>query len=155
MMDYDAGTAARDNFYEGFNCSQSVYMALAPLLGIDRMSAARTAAFLGGGVCRTREMCGAVLGMLMACGDADGNTEGADQKKKGKNYLDGRALMQQFRDEFGSLTCRDLLGIDPAKKESAEPEARTEDYYRKRPCSRFIEFAARSGQQFILSKRNI
>ena len=73
MEKYDAGKAARDNFLEGYNCSQSVYMALAPLVGKDRMSAARTSAFLGGGICRTRNMCGAVLGMLMACGDADGN----------------------------------------------------------------------------------
>ncbi|MBR5070329.1 MAG: C_GCAxxG_C_C family protein [Oscillospiraceae bacterium] len=153
MEKYDAGKAARDNFLEGYNCSQSVYMALAPLVGKDRMSAARTSAFLGGGICRTRNMCGAVLGMLMACGDADGNTDGADQDRKGRNYLEGRELMERFREEFGSLTCRELLEIDPDKKEPAQPEARTEEYYRTRPCSGFIEFAARMGQEYIDSRR--
>ena len=153
MEKYDAGKAARDNFLEGYNCSQSVYMALAPLVGKDRMSAARTSAFLGGGICRTRNMCGAVLGMLMACGDADGNTDGADQDRKGRNYMKGRELMERFREEFGSLTCRELLGIDPDKKEPAQPEARTEEYYRTRPCPGFIEFAARMGQEYIDSKR--
>ncbi|MBR5980352.1 MAG: C_GCAxxG_C_C family protein [Oscillospiraceae bacterium] len=152
MEKHDAGKAARDNFLEGYNCSQSVYMALAPLAGKDRMSAARTSAFLGGGICRTRNMCGAVLGMLMACGDADGNTDGADQDRKGRNYLEGRELMERFREEFGSLTCRELLGIDPDKKEPAQPEARTEEYYRTRPCPGFIEFAARMGQEYIESK---
>ena len=152
MEKYDAGKAARDNFLEGYNCSQSVYMALAPLVGKDRMSAAGTSAFLGGGICRTRNMCGAVLGMLMACGDADGNTDGADQDRKGRNYLEGRELMERFREEFGSLTCRELLGIDPDKKEPAQPEARTEEYYRTRPCPGFIEFAAMMGQEYIESK---
>jgi C_GCAxxG_C_C family probable redox protein len=152
MDNYDAGAAARNNFLEGFNCSQSVYMALAPLVGIDRVSAAKTDAFLGGGVCRTREMCGAVLGMLMACGDADGNTEGADQDAKGRNYLEGRELMGMFRGQFGSLQCRQLLGIEPGADEPAQPEARTEEYYRKRPCPGFIEYAARIGQEYIESK---
>ena len=153
MEKYDAGTEARNNFLEGYNCSQSVYMALAPLVGIDRISASRTAAFLGGGVCRTREMCGAVLGMLMACGDADGNTEGADQNAKGRNYLEGRELMGRFHEQFGSLQCRELLGIEPGKKESAQPDARTEEYYKTRPCTGFIEYSARMGQKFIESKR--
>ena len=153
MEKYDAGKAARDNFLEGYNCSQSVYMALAPLVGIDRTAAARTSAFLGGGVCRTRNTCGAVLGMLMACGDADGNDDGANQERKGKNYYEGQALMERFSEKFGSLTCRELLGIDPEKKESSQPEARTEEYYRTRPCPGFIEFAARIGQEYIDSKR--
>ena len=153
MNGYDAGIEARNNFDEGYNCSQSVYMALAPLLGIDRVSAARTSAFLGGGVCRTRNMCGAVLGMLMACGDADGNTDGADQDAKGRNYREGRELMERFISEFGSLQCRELLGIDPDAEESAQPEARTEEYYRSRPCPGFIESAARIGQEYIESKR--
>ena len=154
MEVYDAGAAARSNFLEGYNCSQSVYMALAPLVGVDRISAARTAAFLGGGVCRTREMCGAVLGMLMACGDAAGNADGADQDAKGRNYQDGRDLMNCFREKFGSITCRELLGIDPDKKESAKPEARTEEYYRSRPCPGFIDFAARIGQEYIDFEKN-
>ena len=152
MGNYDAGKAARDNFLEGYNCSQSVYMALAPLVGIDRTAAARTSAFLGGGICRTRNMCGAVLGMLMACGDADGNDDGADQDRKGRNYSEGRELMERFRERFGSLTCRELLGIDPDKREPAQPEARTEEYYRTRPCPGFIKFAARMGQEYIESK---
>ena len=152
MDTYDAGNAARSNFLEGYNCSQSVYMALAPLMGKDRLSAARTAAFLGGGVCRTRNICGAVLGMLMACGDADGNTAGEDQDAKGRNYAEGQELMKQFCQRFSSLQCRELLGIDPAVKEDSHPEARTEEYYRKRPCPGIIEYAARLGQEYIADK---
>ena len=149
MERYDAGQAAESNFYEGYNCSQSVYMALAPMMGIDRISAARTSAFLGGGVCRTREICGAVLGMLMACGDAEGNTDGSDQDAKGRNYLEGRELMKRFRERFGSLQCRELLGIAPGTEEPAQPDARTEEYYRSRPCPGFIRFTAEMGQEYI------
>ena len=149
MEAYDAGSAARSNFYEGYNCSQSVYMALAPLVGVDRESAARTAAFLGGGVCRTRNICGAVLGMLMACGDAEGNTDGANQDRKGQNYADGQALMERFSRKFGSLQCRDLLGLESGIKEETHPAPRTEEYYKSRPCPGIIEFAARLGQEFI------
>ncbi len=151
MERYDAAKAAEDNFYRGYNCSQSVYMALAPLVGRDPEEAAATAAFLGGGVCRTRGLCGAVIGMLMACGDARGNTDGADQDAKGRNYTDGRELMDRFRERFGSLICSELLGLDPSVKESAQPEPRTQEYYSKRPCPGFISFAAGIGQRYIES----
>ena len=91
--------------------------------------------------------------MLMACGDADGNTDGADQARKGQNYREGQALMEQFRQRFGSLVCRELLGIDPDRKESSVPEPRTEEYYRTRPCPEFIDYAARMGQEYMESKR--
>jgi len=151
MEKYDAAAEAKANFYEGYNCSQSVYMALAPMMGIDRISAAKTAAYLGGGVCRTRQICGAVLGMLMACGDADGNTVGPDRDRKGENYAVGQDLMERFRERFGSLQCRDLLGLDPDKKETSHPDARTKEYYDKRPCPALIEFAAGMGQEYIES----
>ena len=127
-------------------------MALAPMLGTDRITAARTAAFLGGGVCRTRNICGAVLGMRMACGDADGNTDGSDQDRKGQNYADGQELMERFRRRFGTLQCRELLGIEADRKESTHPEPRTEEYYSSRPCPDIIEYAARIGQEFITQK---
>ena len=56
---------ARELFMSGYNCSQSVFMALADLYEIPEQQAARLAASFGGGVGRLREMCGACSAMAL------------------------------------------------------------------------------------------
>ena len=60
---------ARDLFRQGYNCSQSVFLAYNDLLGVESTLAATISGPLGGGMGRLREVCGAVSGMsLIACG---------------------------------------------------------------------------------------
>ena len=62
-----------------------------------------------------------------------------------------QSLAEAFRKKHGSLLCRELLGLVkkqadgtvPNIKIEATPEARTEEYYKKRPCVMTIETAAR------------
>ena len=59
---------ARAYFLEGYNCSQSVFLAFHEELGLDKEMAARLASSFGGGMGRLREVCGAVSGMFLAAG---------------------------------------------------------------------------------------
>lgn len=52
----------------GYNCAQSVFAAHAPKLGIDKETALRISAPLGGGVGRMRQTCGAFLACAMLWG---------------------------------------------------------------------------------------
>ena len=137
-------------FKQGYNCSQSVVMAYADLYGMNEAFASHISASFGGGIGRMRETCGAACGMFMLAGLA---VEGdyPDAKLKKRNYEAVQNLAEAFRKKHGSLLCRELLGLVkkqadgtvPNIKIEATPEARTEEYYKKRPCVMTIETAAR------------
>lgn len=134
-------------FYEGYNCSQSVFAAYADLFGMDKETALKIAASFGGGIGRMREVCGAASGMFLVAGMLTGATEGKDQLAKKKNYEVVQYMAAEFKKQNGgSYICRELLGLDKAGNSeisgNTTPEARTEAYYKKRPCIKTIQGAA-------------
>ena len=66
MTVQEAGEKARSYFMQGYNCSQSVFLVFAPQLGLGKDTAARLSQAFGGGICRMREVCGTMSGVLMA-----------------------------------------------------------------------------------------
>ena len=73
-------------FREGYNCSQSVFLAYAEDYGITPEMACRIAASFGAGMGRMREICGAFSGMLLVAGLETGATQGKDAAGKNANY---------------------------------------------------------------------
>lgn len=136
-------------FKEGFNCSQSVFVAFAHKFDIDEDTAKKISAGLGGGIGRLREVCGAVSGAAMVIGSLASATEGADVENKQKNYELVREFAKRFTEENGSIICHELLGLDEQTKETAKPESRTAEYYKKRPCVELVECAARILEKMI------
>ena len=128
-------------FKEGYNCCQSVVLAFAPEAGLDEKTAARLGSSFGGGMGRLREVCGAVSGMFLVLGLVQGYDSPADACGKAVQYARVQKLARQFRDENGSIVCRELLGL--AEHTSCPvPEKRTKAYYRKRPCAELVACAA-------------
>ncbi|MBE6286584.1 MAG: C_GCAxxG_C_C family protein [Mediterranea massiliensis] len=129
-------------FKQGYNCSQSVVAAFADMYGFTEEQALKMSASFGGGIGRMRLTCGAACGLFMLAGLKTGATDGNDREGKSANYK----LVQQLADEFkrrnGSLTCAELLGLKKPEG-THEAEARTEQYYAKRPCAKMVEEAAR------------
>ena len=136
-------------FKEGYNCSQSVFTAFAHRFGIDKDTALKISAGLGGGVGRMREVCGAVSGGAMVIGSIASAADGKDAEGKQKNYELVREFAKRFTDENGSIVCRELLGLDVKMEGSAKPEARTAGYYQKRPCAELVECAAKIIEEMI------
>ena len=134
---------AKDLFKQGFNCSQSVFAACADLYGIeDEALALRISASFGGGIGRMRQTCGAACGMFLLAGLQNGSATPHDPEGKMQNYALVQQLAEQFKEENGSLICAELLGIAP-KPQDPMPEARTDAYYKTRPCIEMIESAVR------------
>ena len=48
--------------------------------------------------------------------------------------------------------CRELLGLAEKGPQSPVPQARTAEYYKKRPCVRLVEIAADILERFIAEK---
>lgn len=123
-------------FHQGCNCSQSVFAAFAAECGLERGKALALSAPFGAGLGRMREVCGAFSGLAMVCG------AGTDIDGRGEVYELIQQLAGEFKKEFQSLYCRDLLGLAEGIIESPVPSERTEAYYKERPCERCIEFCA-------------
>ena len=127
-------------FMEGYNCSQAVFGAIAEEYGMDFETAMKISSSLGGGMGRLREVCGACSGAFLGAGLA----KGYSTPEKGSVKADHYALIREMADEFkavhGSIVCREILGKNA--EIGGTPEARTSEYYAKRPCVRCIRTAA-------------
>lgn len=121
-------------FMEGLNCSQSVFCAFADEFGMDLETAKKVSSGLGGGVGRMREVCGAVTGATLVLGMRHGPDKSAV-------YPAVQDFCARFKAACGSIVCRELLEGTGATSGGA-PDARTSEYYRKRPCVELVRLAA-------------
>ena len=132
---------ARDLFIAGCSCSQAVLGAFCEELGMDLDTALKVASSFGGGLGGMRETCGAVSGMLMVAGLKWGYSDIGNSDVKKAHYARSRTLIERFTAEHGTIVCRELLAH--LETLSKEPSERTPEYYKTRPCARFVETAAR------------
>lgn len=132
---------ARELFREGYNCAQAVLLTFADEYGVDKATAARMAQPLGGGISRLREVCGAATGLALAVGLIWGTDDPKDMDTKKAVYQRTQALLKQFREDNGSIVCKELLGAQGNSTEPV-PSPRTEQYYSKRPCVELVAYAA-------------
>ena len=137
------GDAAYAWFLKGYNCSQSVVAAFAPQLGLTEETALRLSAGFGAGIGRMREVCGTVSAMAMLAGFKYPVLDQQDQEARTKNYAMVQKMSDLFKEKHGTIICRSLLPAAEASQTAPQPSARTAEYYAKRPCSKYVEDAAR------------
>ncbi len=130
-------------FTDGANCAQAVVMAYHEALGMDEKTAARLASSFGGGIGRLREVCGAVSGMMMVYGLMKGYDDLHDPEAKKAHYANVQALASKFREENGSIICRELLALHKDEQNDPVPTPRDAKFYHSRPCMSFVASAAR------------
>lgn len=138
---------AAELFLSGCNCAQAVVVAFCDVTGLDRRFASKMASSFGGGMGRMREVCGAVSGMMMVVGLLYGYSDPGDgDKNKRAHYALVQELAGKFREETGSIVCREILKNPPS---DPNPTPRTAEYYKKRPCARMVMTAARILDDYI------
>lgn len=136
-------------FESGYGCCQAVLSTYADLFGMDKETALRLASPMGGGIGRMREVCGAVSAMALLAGLKQGNTDPKDEKARTEIYELVRQMSDKFREETGAIVCRELLGLKE-REESAAPDVRDRAYYEKRPCTAYVETAAKIVEEILL-----
>ena len=87
-----------------------------------------------------REGCGAVSGILFLLNMKYGYNDPKDQQAKKDLYRKVQAAGAAFAEANGSLICRELLRGQAGQ--GGDPEPRSEDYYKKRPCVELVGCAA-------------
>lgn len=144
----DHGMKAAQLFYEGYNCAQAVTVAFCDVTGLEPKFAAKMASAFGGGMGRMREVCGAVSGMMMVLGLLYGYTVPGDDEVKKAHYAAVQELAGRFRQETGSIICREILKNPPS---DPNPTPRTAEFYKTRPCARMTMIAANLLDEYITS----
>ena len=140
------GLYAAELFLNGYNCAQAVAIAFCDVTGLDKDFTARMASSFGGGMGRMREVCGAVSGMLMVAGLLYGYDTPGDDVSKKAHYARVQELAGQFRQEVGSIVCREILRNPPS---DPNPTPRTAEFYAQRPCARMVILASEILDKYI------
>lgn len=138
-----------------FNCCESVLLMINEkhqLPGFDE-DVLRVASNFGGGVAGWGDICGAASGAVMAFGLLYG-TDGTetlkiyDEKRLREKQITQRYL-QEFREKWGYVTCRGLLGC-----EGCSPDERFKRYNQLKEqglthCDEFVEWSAKKALEIV------
>jgi C_GCAxxG_C_C family probable redox protein len=99
----------------------------------------RVACVFGAGMARTGGACGAVTGGLMVIGLHHAKVRKDDDDSRELAYALAQEFMDAFRQQNGSLFCRELLGADVSLPEGIA-EVRAKDLFHT-VCPRFVRSA--------------
>ena len=141
---------AKELFLNGYNCAQAVFCTFAGELGIDNETALKLPACFGGGLGRQREVCGAVSAMCMAFSLKYAPNDPTNHAQKAEFYTKVQELCKKFKEENGSIICRELLGL-PSGADSPVPSERTKEYYKARSCADKVKSAAAILEKYFAS----
>ena len=134
-------------FTDGYNCAQAVFASFHEEMGLTESQALKMSSAFGGGMGRLREVCGAVSGMFMVLGTLHGYDDAKADDEKMLLYSRVQKLAEDFKSEYGTIICRELLGVDGAEK--PVPTPRNPEFYEKRPCLAFVRSAARVLSEYL------
>ncbi|GAB6060180.1 C-GCAxxG-C-C family (seleno)protein [Desulfonatronum parangueonense] len=106
---------AEEYFADGLYCAESVLLAMARSHGVQSELLPALATGFGSGLARTCGPCGALLGGVMALGMLRGRSSA--QESVLDCYDPVQLLVQEFKNRFGSINCRDITGCDLSSDE--------------------------------------
>lgn len=128
---------------DGWNCAQAVYGAFTDVTGMDERTSMRVSASFGGGMGRLREVCGTVSGAIMVLGVLRASEDPTDLNAKAAHYALVQDFARRFKERNETIICRELLEKQGNEASTAPmPDARTAEYYKKRPCVLLVRCAA-------------
>jgi C_GCAxxG_C_C family probable redox protein len=141
---------AGELFGQGFNCAQSLLAAYGPDLGVKRDIALKLADAFGGGISRTGETCGAVIGALMIIGLRYGSLEPPQESKKAL-YMAAERFIEKFksRNRFHSIVCSELIGFRIHHKKELNQK---ENSVIKERCPQLVQDAAEVIEEILNGK---
>jgi C_GCAxxG_C_C family probable redox protein len=124
---------------QGYNCAQSVLLAMQEYYGIPKSNLIpKIATAFGGGIGRRGSLCGALTGAIIAIGLKHGtNTTTLQEKEKAYNLA--LKFHDRFAETFGSPFCRELIGYDLTNPQDLRKLRKSN--VREQKCSNFVKKA--------------
>ena len=131
---------ALEYFNKGFSCSQAVLCAFAADYSLDENTALKISDTFGAGMRGLSESCGAITGAFMVIGLKHGRIDPEDAEAKDKMSKKILELVNQFKSEYITISCRELLGYDisdPEQRQKALEKGQAHDF-----CNKFVKLSA-------------
>ena len=95
---------AVNNKKNGYNCAQAVACAFCDYTGISEDELKKITQGFAVGMGTMEGSCGAIAGAAVVLGMANDNP--------GKTFKDVRGIMSQFKEQNGSVICKELKGLE-------------------------------------------
>lgn len=144
-MIMDVSTKALGYFDSGFNCAESVLLAVGKEMDYNQAGGLpRIATGFGGGIARNGSLCGALTGGIMAIGLTLGRDD--NQGSRDPCYPAVDRLFNGFLGKFGSSQCHDLIGVDLKTPEGQKAHANRD---LKETCRSCVQWSARVSLELI------
>lgn len=139
-------------FDNGFNCAESVLLALSEDLGVasecECECIPKVATGFGGGM-KTGSVCGAVSGAVIAFGLKYGRTHANEVEKRARVYQLVQEFMTQFKKKHKTIVCSELLGVNVHTEEGIRK-------YREEPlhvkCQNYVTTAVQIARTLLVAE---
>ena len=109
---------AAQNHQKGYNCAQAVACAFSEEMGIDESIIFKMMEGHGLGMGCMEGTCGAVTAACIIAGAKNSTVEMGGPGSKGATYKISKEIVRRFKEESGSVICKELKGVEtgtPAK----------------------------------------
>jgi len=124
-------------FNSGWNCAESVFLAVSEDIAQKNKFNVNLLTTLGGGIGGSGLTCGALTGAVIVIGIKYGR-KGRDAQAKKKAYIISKNIVTKFSDKFQTVNCSELL-----------KKVKDKDH-KKRLCSEYVRQAAKLAASAIL-----
>ncbi|MFC2002219.1 C-GCAxxG-C-C family protein [Chloroflexota bacterium] len=150
---------AHDYEVKYWGCSQAVLYTLQQDLQLSDGGAFKAASPFAGGVARMREVCGALLGGVMAIGLVYGRTEfeagkvALEQPDCVESMVRASKFGERFKEKFGCLRCGDVQAVIHGPDFKPHVRFTVKSFEEHAKCGEVTGPAARLAAEIILAPR--
>ena len=121
-------------FNGGYNCCESVVMAVCDYLNVDKELPQRIATPFGSGMSRNGSNCGALNAAFICMGMTGGRK--SSEESRDTSYLPADRIFAKFKEKYGSTYCIDITGINLGDPEEA---ARKKEWMHNELCGPLVQ----------------
>ena len=101
---------AEGYFNSGYNCCESVVLAVCDYLDTDKEIPLRIATPFGSGMSRNASNCGALSAAFITMGMTKGRSCSEDSRDS--SYAPADAIFNKFKEKFKTVSCGDITGLN-------------------------------------------
>ena len=113
---------AVQNKNNGYNCAQAVACSYCDIVGMDEETMYKVTEALGAGMGGMEGTCGAVTAACVIAGAKNSTVEMGGPGSKGATYKISKEIVRRFKEESGSVICKELKGVETGTPAKACPD---------------------------------
>lgn len=125
---------AQEYFDSGYNCCESVVLAVCDYFGTDKEMPLKIATPFGSGMSRNGSNCGVLNAAFVCMGMLKGRISNEDSRDP--SYLPADRIFNAFKEKYGSTYCSDITGVNMRNPEEV---AKNKERMHKELCGPMVQ----------------